>query len=258
MTVLFNIEDQIVRVTIDRPDRLNAVDADTELRLEEIWQQIESDPTIRCVVLTGSGDRAFSAGADLKSQSDKTGVDYWVTANPNGFGGIALRESPSVPVIGRVNGLALGGGMEMVLGCDIVVAADHAAFALPEARVGRMPLGGGLVRLPRLIPEKIALGLMLTGRRLSCEQAVNLGFVNTAVSANRLDDEVEQWVNDIKACSPMALRAIKKSVHQTQQTRMADAYALKLPEILDALNSEDAQEGVAAFREKRRPIWTGK
>src|SRR5690606_18532271 len=153
MRVLFTVADHVARVTIDRPERLNAVDAPTEKRLEEIWRAIEADRDIRAVVLTGSGERAFSTGADMKGGSGASGLEYWAAPRPGGFGGIALRETLDVPVIARVNGHALGGGMEMVLGCDIVVAASNATFGLPEPRVGRLALDGGIALLTRRIPH---------------------------------------------------------------------------------------------------------
>ena len=156
MSVLFDVADHVARVTIDRPDRMNAVDQATEAELERVWSEIEARDDIRCVVLTGAGEKAFSAGADLKSNTGLTGLEYWAQANPNGFGGIALRQSLTVPVIARVNGLALGGGLEMVLGADIVIASETAKFGLPEAKVGRLPLDGGMVALQRLIPRNIA------------------------------------------------------------------------------------------------------
>src|SRR5262249_34443980 len=144
----------VARVTIDRPDRLNAIDADAEQRLMAIWDEVERDDRVRCVVLSGAGDRAFCSGADMKAaQTTGTGLDYWAAPRPGGFGGIALRDTLDVPVLARVNGYALGGGMEMVLGCDIVIAASTARFGLPEPRVGRIPLDGGVALLPRRIPH---------------------------------------------------------------------------------------------------------
>jgi crotonobetainyl-CoA hydratase len=149
MSVRFEVERHVAQVTIDRPERLNAVDTATEARLQEIWRELEVRDDVRCVVLTGAGERAFSAGADMKDPGAKTGLAYWAEGRPGGFGGIALRTTLDIPVIGRVNGLALGGGFEMVLGCDIVVACEEAEFGLTEPRVGRLPLEGGMVLLPR-------------------------------------------------------------------------------------------------------------
>lgn len=258
MSVDFTKDGHVARVTIDRPDRMNAVDHATDRALEAIWADIEGDADIRCVVLTGAGDKAFCAGADLKSDSGKRGLDYWADLNDNGFGGIALRQSLTVPVIARVNGLALGGGMEMVLGCDIVIAAEHARFGLPEAKVGRLPLDGGMVALQRLIPRNIAAGLMMTGRMMGAVEAAQYGLVNAVVPGDRLDAEVEAWVNDILACAPLSLRAIKRTIRSTGHLTAREARALKTPELIDALVSEDSEEGVAAFRDKRAPVWRGK
>src|SRR5262245_41741390 len=147
MTVQFTVADHVARVTIDRPDRLNAVDRETEAALIRAWEAIERDDSVRCVVLTGAGDRGFCAGADMRAQSEATGIEYWTSTRPGGFGGIALRDTLDVPVIARVNGHALGGGMEMVLGCDIVIASRTATFGLPEPRVGRLALEGGIALL---------------------------------------------------------------------------------------------------------------
>ena len=258
MSVRFDIDGHVARVTIDRPERMNAVDLATADELEAVWQKIESDENIRCVVLTGAGDRAFSAGADLKAGGDKSGLEYWTSANPQGFGAIALRRSLKIPVIARVNGLALGGGMEMVLGCDIVIAADTARFGLPEAKVGNLPLAGGMTLLPRLIPRNIAVGMMMTGRMVSAEEMARYGLVNAVVPADELDAEVDRWVDDILACAPLCLRAIKATVHETGELPADRAQAVRLPELIAALVSEDSDEGVLAFREKRSPVWQGK
>lgn len=258
MSVLFSVEDHVARVTIDRADRMNAVDAATEAKLEAIWADIETRDDVRCVVLTGAGDRAFSAGADLKSDAGKTGLEYWASLNPNGFGGIALRNTLNVPVIARVNGLALGGGMEMVLGADIVIAADSARFGLPEAKVGRLPLDGGMVALQRLIPRNIANGLMMTGRMMSVTDALHYGLVNTVVAADTLDAEVDAWVADILSCAPLSVAAIKQTVRNTAHLTPAEARAAQHPSLIAALVSEDSEEGVQAFREKRAPVWQGK
>jgi crotonobetainyl-CoA hydratase len=238
---------------------MNAVDEPTADSLEEVWRQIESDSSIRAVVLTGSGDKAFCAGADMKAaENSKSGLAYWAEARPGGFGGLALRKSLHVPVIARVNGVALGGGFEMVLGCDIVVAAEHASFGLPEARVGRMPLDGGMILLPRLIPQKIALGMMLTGRRMSAEDAERYGLVNEVVAAADLDAAVDRWVGQVLECAPLSVKAIKESVRETADLPVDEAWSKRLPSLIAALDSDDADEGPRAFREKRKPNWQGR
>ncbi|ALA20044.1 MULTISPECIES: enoyl-CoA hydratase-related protein [unclassified Chelatococcus] len=257
MSVLFTVTDHVARVTIDRPERLNAVDAPTEKRLEEIWRAIEADRDIRAVVLTGGGERAFSTGADMKGGSGASGLEYWAAPRPGGFGGIALRETLDVPVIARVNGHALGGGMEMVLGCDIVVAASNATFGLPEPRVGRLALDGGIALLTRRIPHVWAMGMLLTGRRIGAEEALRFGLVNEVVPSAELDAAVDRWLADILACAPLSVRAIKQMVRAGAGMSPRDAQMLRLPALVEALMSSDQEEGVRAFQEKRPPQWRG-
>jgi len=259
VTVTFTVSDHVARVTIDRPERRNAVDEATADQLEEIWRHIEGDPEVRVVVLTGSGDKAFCAGADLKAGSGtKTGLEYWANARFDGFGGLALRKSLHVPVIARVNGVAVGGGFELVLGCDIVIAAEHATFGLPEARVGRMPVDGGMILLPRMIPEKVAMGILLTGKQISAAEAERYGLVNAVVPEAALDETVDAWAAQIVECAPLSVRAIKECVKETCDLSVSEAKLKKLPALMAALESEDSEEGPRAFREKRKPEWKGR
>ena len=254
MSIDLEVSEGVARVTLNRPDRLNAIDRTAEAALGEIWRRIEGDADIRCAVLTGAG-RAFCAGSDMKEEGVE-GLEYWAGADPWGFGGIALGGRLSVPLIARVNGPALGGGFEMALGCDLVVASEEAVFGLPEPRVGRVPLDAR-VALPRLIPRALALGVLLTGRRIGAAEAAGYGLVNEVVPADRLDAAVDAWVADIVACAPLSLKAIKRSVYDTAHMGLAEARNARLPALVAALRSRDADEGVLAFREKRPPVWTG-
>ena len=248
----------VARVTIDRPAVLNAVDRAAHDELCRIWDAIEADPSVRVVVLTGAGDRAFCTGADVSTGGvAKTGWEYWADLDPNGFGGLSLRESLDVPVIARVNGWALGGGMEMVLGCDLVIAADTARFGLTEPRIGRMPLDGGMVTLPRRIPYTQAMGLLLTGRKVPAAEMLRLGLVNEVAPAGELDAVVQRWVDDVLACAPLSIKAIKQTVRRTAHLSAREANTVRLPALVAALQSKDQDEGVRAFQEKRAPVWSG-
>lgn len=259
MSVHYVLEDHVARITIDRPEVLNAIDQAAETELQRLWHEIENNDQVWCVVLTGSGEKAFCVGADVRAadESGQTGLEYWAAPRPGGFAGIATRTTLTVPVIARVNGYALGGGFEMVLGCDIVIAADNAQFGLPEPRIGFMPLDGGMVQLPRQIGMKAAMGMLLTGRRVRADEALQLGLINEVVIAAELDASVDRWLDDILACSPLALKAIKHTVKKTAHLPVEEALALRHTALTQALDCADREEGVRAFREKRTPKWQG-
>lgn len=254
MSVEFSISNGVATVRLNRPERLNAIDSATESRLGEVWSSVNDDPGIRCVVLTGTG-KAFCAGADMK-EDGPDGLDYWNGTGDFGFGGIGISGRLSVPLIAKVNGFALGGGFEMVLGCDLAVAADCATFGFPEPRVGRIPIDG-MVALPRMIPRAQALGILLTGRRINASEALDFGLINQAVPADELDSAIDDWTRDIVACAPLSLRAIKRTVYDTAHMTVQEARNVRSSSLMRALQSRDGKEGVLAFREKRPPKWTG-
>lgn len=252
------VRDGVAWVVIDRPHVLNAVDGPTTARLNGIWAQIEADRSLRAVVITGAGERAFCVGADMSAAGvDKTGLEYWADLDPNGFGGLSLRATLDIPVIARVNGYALGGGMEMVLGADIVVAAETAQFGLTEPRVGRLALDGGIHQLVRRVPYMQAMSLLLTGRKAKAAEMAAMGLVNEVVPVAELDAAVERWLDMIRACAPTSVRAVKQMVSRTAHLSAAEARAMRLPALMEALDSKDSAEGVLAFQEKRAPVWPG-
>ncbi len=255
--VRLTIDDRrVATVTIDRQHVLNAVDGRTLARLNEIWAQLEADDSVRAVIVTGAGERAFCAGADMTASSvEKTGVEYWADYDPNGFGGLSLRTTLDIPVIARVNGYALGGGMEIVLGADIVIASENAQFALPEPRVGRLPLDGGIPKLVRRIPYTQAMGMLLTGRKAPAAEMARLGLVNEVAPLAELSDAVERWIAQILLCAPTSVRAVKQMVNRTAHLTAAEARDARLPALMASLASTEQDEGVRAFQEKRAPSW---
>jgi crotonobetainyl-CoA hydratase len=257
--IRYELFGHVARITLDRPKVLNALDAAAERVLIGIWERIEADPQVRVVVLTGAGDRSFCTGADMSAGAvSRTGLEYWAGRDPDGFGGLSLRETLHVPVIARVNGYALGGGMEMVLGADIVIAADTAVFGLTEPRVGRLPLDGGIAQLVRRVPHTQAMGMLLTGRKVPAAEMYRMGLVNEVVPAAELDAAVARWVDDVLACAPTSVRAIKQMVLTTGQMTARQAQSQRAPALMAALDSEDSREGLAAFQQKRAPRWTGR
>jgi len=249
----------VATITIDRPAVRNALDEASHRELSALWDRIEADASVRVVVVTGAGDRAFCAGADVSDAGiGKTGLEYWSDGRPGGFGGLPLRRTLDVPVISRINGYALGGGLELALGGDILVAAENASLGFTEPRLGRVPLEGGAVLLARRLPHHLAMGMLMTGRKITARQAYEWHLVNEVVPGDELDAAVERWVSDMLACAPLSLKAIKSIVRDTAHLPPEQAQALRLPALVAALNSKDQDEGVRAFAEKRAPQWEGR
>jgi len=248
----------IARVTIDRPQVLNALNRAAHDALGRAWDRIRDDPAVRLAVLTGSGTRAFSAGADMKDASEASGIDYLRQALALGSGNLSLRRDLLKPVIAAVNGFALGGGFELALACDLIVAADHAEFGFPEPRVGRMAMDGGIGMLARQIPLKLAMGMLLTGRRISAAEGHTAGFVNEVVPGSNLGAAADRWAAQVVACAPLSVEATKQLALAALDLPLWAAARWFPRRVLDALASEDGDEVVRAFREKRAPRWSGR
>ncbi|MEM7539075.1 MAG: enoyl-CoA hydratase-related protein [Chloroflexota bacterium] len=249
------IDNHVLTITINRPHVLNALHPPAHAELGCIFDAFAHDPDLWVCVITGAGERSFCAGTDLKVRSEMGADEY----PPSGYAGLTHRHDLEKPVIAAVNGLAFGGGMEIVLATDIVIAAEHAEFSLPEPIVGLAATGGGGIhRIVRQLPNKLAMGLLLTGRRISAQEAASYGLVNQVVPANQLEATVTQWVNEILACAPLAVRATKQVARRSANyASLADALDADYPAVDVMLNSEDAKEGPLAFVEKRKPDWQG-
>jgi enoyl-CoA hydratase/carnithine racemase len=243
--------------TICRPGVLNALHPPANTEGHEAIDAFAADPDQWVGIVTGEGDRAFSAGNDLKYQA--TGADVFGEQPPTGLLGLSSRIDLNKPMIAAVNGLAMGGGFELALACDLVIAADSAVFALPEPKVGLAALGGGLHRLPRTIGVKRAMSMILTGRRVSAQEGLVLGFVNEVSPASELMETAKRWANQIIECSPMAIRAAKAAVYKgLDEPALASAMSGQFDDVAmqALLHSSDWQEGPNAFAQKRKPNWT--
>ncbi|MFH9354573.1 enoyl-CoA-hydratase DpgD [Kitasatospora sp. NPDC017646] len=252
---------RVAYVTLDRPEVLNAMDSRMHSELAEIWDDFESDDDIWVGVLTGAGDRAFSVGQDLKELvrriEDGTAVSTFGSRGRPGWPRLTERFSLSKPLIARVNGYALGGGFELALACDIVLAAEHAEFALTEARLGLMAGAGGVFRLTRQAPFRVAMGHLMTGRRMTASRAAELGLVNEVVPLDMLDECLDGWLEDILRCAPLSLRAIKEAAAVSATMPLPQAFDTRYVWEERRMRSRDSEEGPRAFVEKRPPQWTG-
>ncbi len=252
----------LLTVTLDRPDVRNALHRTASDELDQAWTMYETDPELRVAILTGAGDRAFCAGYDMKEPSeraqDQTGIGFLAHRHPRGFGALTHRFGMSKPIVAAVNGFAVGGGLELALACDIIVAADHAEFGFPEPRIGRMALDGGMHRLVRHIPLKLAMGMLLTGRRISAHEALRVGLVNEVVPAAEVLGAARRWADQILECAPLSVQATKEAGLAGLGLPLQDAMALVPPMTARALASQDQNEGVRAFLERRTPRWTGR
>lgn len=250
---------RIAYVTINRPERLNALHGAANGEMLAAFTEFRDDPEAWIAILTGAGERAFSAGNDLRAtaEQDQQNDQPTSTASRGPFGGITSGFNCWKPIIAAVNGYALGGGLELAMSCDVIIAADHAELGLPEPRVGLVAAAGGTHRLPRHVPHKIAMGMMLTGRRIKAQEAHRIGLVNEVVPLSELMPTAERWASEMLECAPISLRASKQMALQGLDWPLEFSISRPYSEQQRMGTSADRIEGPRAFAEKRKPNWTG-
>jgi len=241
-------------LTINRPEARNAINGAVAAAMSTAFDELAGDPDAWVVVLTGSGDKAFSAGMDLKAFAAGEGAS--IIGASGGFAGIAKRDFPK-PLIAAVNGSALAGGCEIMLSCDLVVAAEHATFGIPEAKRGLIAGAGALIRLPKRVPAAIALELAMTGDPIDAQRALALGLVNRVVPADRLLEEALALAERIAENAPLAVRYSKQVIRQAGEVPEEEGWKINDAAVGVVFSSADAMEGPIAFAEKRRPNWQG-
>jgi enoyl-CoA hydratase/carnithine racemase len=253
-------------VTLNRPQHYNSMSPEVMCRLMDMWIDAQNDDSVRCVVLTGAGDKAFCSGADLKqtipllsgARAPENEYDHRLKDTSDWLTQLMQRNATfTKPVIAVINGTAMAGGCELALASDIRIASTNASFALSEPKVGVIPAGGSIVRLPRQIPWCHAMEFMLTGDTISAERAKEIGLVNRVVEPENLYTEAEKIVATIKANAPLSIQAIKRAATLSSGKSLDEAFALEDKEADFIITTEDAREGPRAFAEKRKPVFKG-
>jgi enoyl-CoA hydratase/carnithine racemase len=258
--ILYEKRGHVAHVTINRPDRRNAIDPATSSEMKAAFEAFKADDDAWVAILTGAGEQAFSAGADLVAMSAMLsggqGESGVMTGAP--FGGITRNFECWKPIIAAINGYCLAGGLEVALSCDIRVAADHATFGLPEPKRAIIPGATGTQRLPRAVPLAFAMELLLTGERYDAQTALKFGLVSRVVPAAELMPTAESIAEKILECGPLAVQSIKQAAYQGLSMTFEDGVRLEGQLAAKIFSSEDAREGPLAFAQKRKPAYKGK
>ncbi len=250
-------QNNVTSLVLNRPDAMNSITPEMHYELQDAFDDFAADSTQYVAVIRGAGERAFCAGSDLKSIADGGFKEY----PSSGYAGLIERFDLNKPLIAAVDGFALGGGFEVALACDMIIATDRSSFGLPEPLVGAVALGGGLHRLARQIGLKQAMGMVLTAERVPADEGFRLGFVNQVVAPGELDAAVDEVCERILRCAPLSIAASKEAIHKgLGETDLAAAMAAQesYPAFYKWRRAEDTVEGPKAFAEKRAPNWQGK
>jgi crotonobetainyl-CoA hydratase len=253
----------VLEVTLDRP-KVNAIDIVTSRLLGQAFVRLRDDPDLRVGIVTAAGERVFSAGWDIKAAHGSEEVGKWwhLDYGPGKFAGLTELWDLNKPVIAALNGHVLGGGLELALACDLLIAADHAEFAMPELPIGILPDSGGIQRLPRRLPYNIAMEMLLLGRRMGAAEAKHYGLVNAVVPKERLMATAREWAESIAGGAPLTIQALKEALKAIDGRGIREGFEAirsgRLPTYERALVSEDAKEGVQAFAEKRKAVFKGR
>ncbi len=250
----------VTTVTINRPEVMNSISPLVSVEMDHAFNDFEADPDQWICIITGAGEKAFSAGNDLKYQAvnGPAKIREIMKGVKGGFAGLTSRFECYKPFIAAVNGLALGGGFEIALACDIIIASENASFGLPEPRVGLIPGAGGVHRLPRQIPYHLAQYMIMTSKRITAQQAMQYGLVAEVVSPAELIPTAEKIASEILLAAPLCIRAAKEATVKGLNVTLQDAISTQFPGQLAMYQSEDFIEGPKAFAEKRPPNWKGK